>query len=129
MRTLPKLACSVCIIVYACWPLRAQQVLPVPIPGGDIYQSAGGPLVFVTQFLPGTGAGFDGLNAEPHGIINSRGIVAQGLTAGKATASDGTTYDVIADFRVYQGIYVGATPSGGAGGTVSARARGTFVEI
>jgi hypothetical protein len=127
MRPLPNLTCA-CLTICACLPVRAQ-IYPVPIPGGDIYKTAGGPEVFVTQFLPGPEPTFDGVNAEPHGIINSRGIVAQGLTAGKATDNKGQAYDVIADFRVYQGTYIGATPKGGAGGSVSARAHGTFVEI
>jgi hypothetical protein len=96
------------------------QIYPVPIPGGDIIPP------FVTQFLPGPG--LDGLNAEPHGIINFNGVVAMGYTSG--TATDGThTYNIGTDIRVYQGTFVGATPVGGAGGSSSAVSHGTFVEI
>ena len=99
------------------------QVLPVPIPGGDIIPP------YVNQFFPGVGTGFDGLNADPHGITNFKGVVAMGYGAGTATDNNGRTYNVVTDVRVYQGEYVGAVPNGGAGRTVSAHAHGTFVEI
>ena len=105
------------------------QVYPVPIPGGDIFPSDGGPITFVDQFFPGVGAIYDGLNAEPHGIINSDGIVAMGYTSGTATDKNGKIYNVAGDIRVYQGAYIGATAHDGGGGTISAKARGTFVEI
>jgi hypothetical protein len=98
----------------------------VPIPGGDVL-----PPLF-NQFFPGVGAGFDGLNADPHGITNFRGSVAMGYTNGTATDNAGKTYNVITDIRVYQGDYVGAelgAPSGTAGASKSAMAHGTFVEI
>jgi len=126
MRTLSKLVCAACLFVCGCLPGQSQ-VYPVPIPGGDIFQSVGGPITFVTQFLPGPG--FDGLNAEPHGIINSNGKVAMGYTAGTATDSAGNTYNIGTDIRVYQGTYVGAVARDGAGGSAAARAHGTFVEI
>ena len=128
MRRLLNLAFAAYLLVCGCLPLRSQ-VYPVPIPGGDIFQSVGGPITFVTQFFPGIGAGFDGLNAEPHGIVNSRGIVALGYTAGTATDSAANTYNIGTDIHVYQGTYVGAVASGGAGGSISATAHGTFVEI
>lgn len=103
--------------------LLCAQVLPVPIPGGDIIPP------YVNQFFPGVGPGFDGLNADPHGINNFSGIVAMGYGVGTATDSRGTTYTVITDVRVYQGEYVGAVPDGGAGRTKSVHAHGTFVEI
>jgi len=101
------------------------QVLPVPIPGGDIIP----PSLYINQFLPGVGTGFDGLNADPHGITNFNGLVAMGYAVGAATDNTGRTYTVITDVRVYQGEYVGGEPNGGAGRTKSARAHGTFVEI
>ena len=119
-----KLAGALCILFLCSLPLWGQ-VLPVPIPGGDIVQ----PLGLFNQFFPGVGAGFDGLNADPHGINNSRTSVAMGYTAGTATDSSGKTYNIITDIRVYQGDYVGAEPNGGAGRTKSAKAHGTFVEI
>jgi hypothetical protein len=52
-----------------------------------------------------------------------------GYTSGTATDSAGHTYTVGTDIRVYQGDYVGAVANEGAGGSKSAEARGTFVEI
>ena len=128
MGTLPKLVCAACLFACGCLPLRGQ-VYPAPIPGGDIFQSEGGPVTFVNQFFPGVGTGFDGLNADPHGIINSSGIVALGYTMGTATDGNGNTFNIGTDIRVYQGTYVGAVAHDGAGGSTSARAHGTFVEI
>jgi hypothetical protein len=87
------------------------------------------PFGLFNQFFPGVGAGFDGLDADPHGITNFRGLVAMGYTNGTATDNAGKTYNVITDIRVYQGDYVGAVVNGGFGRTKSARAHGTFVEI
>jgi hypothetical protein len=103
-----------CVAIAAALPALAQQVPPVPIQGGDTIP----PLIH--QFLPGPGPGFDGLNADPQGITNSRMLVAMAYTAGTATDSAGANYNVGTDIRVYQGEYVAAD------GT---HARGTFVEI
>ena len=117
-----KLGYALCILLVCAFPLRGQ-VEPVPIPGGDIL-----PPLF-NQFFPGVGAGFDGLNADPHGITNFRGVVAMGYTNGTATSNVGP-YNVITDIRVYQGDYIGAQATFGGGGTTSAKkAFGTFVEI
>ena len=109
--------------------LRAEsqlpQVSPLPIPGGDVVPQLG----LINQFFPGVGTGFDGLNADPHGITNFRGTVAMGYTIGQATDSSGKTYQIITDIRVYQGDYIGAQATFGGEGTTSARAHGTFVEI
>ena len=118
-------------LVFGSWQIQGQ-VYPVPIRGGDIIppfvtQSTGAPCGGF--FFPGVGATFDGLNAEPHGITNFRGIVAMGYTSGTATDNAGHVYNIGTDIRVYQGDYVGAKASGGAGGSVSAAAHGTFVEI
>ena len=128
------------ILVLTCAALWAQvrpaqaQVLPVPIPGGDIIA----PFLFapgitapglINQFLPGVGIWFDGLNADPNGITNFKGLVAMGYTVGTATDSAGKRYTVNTDIRVYQGDYVGAGANGGAGRTKSALAHGTLVEI
>ncbi len=120
MRRLPKFAFATSLLASGCLPMQAQ-VYPVPIQGGDIIPP------FVTQFLPGPG--LDGLNAEPHGIVNFNGIVALGYTSGTATDSAGNTYNIGTDIRVYQGTFIGAQANGGAGGSVSAPAHGTFVEI
>lgn len=124
-----KLLCSVSILAFASVTLLAQvqspQVFPVPIPGGDLIA----PFGLFNQFFPGVGVGFDGLNADPHGITNFGGVIAMGYTNGLATDNAGKTYQVITDIRVYQGDYIGAQASFGAGGTTSATAHGTFVEI
>ena len=104
------------------------QVFPVPVPGGDVVP----PSLFINQFtpgVPGPGVSFDGVNAEPNGITNFQGVSAMGYTIGPAVDNTGKMYQVITDVRVYQGDYVGATSAFGAGGTTSARAHGTFVEI
>jgi len=119
-------------------PLRAQiepianlKVLPIPLPGGDIFPPYG----LYNQFFPGPPnqtPPFDPMNSDPHGITNFRGVTAMGYTSGPATDDSGNAYTVITDIRVYQGEYVGgetADPVNTAGATRSARARGTFVEI
>src|SRR5579864_6284992 len=118
-----KIAGALCIL-FLCSLRLTGQVLPVPLPGGDIIQ----PFGLFNQFFPGVGAGFDGLNADPHGINNSRTFVAMGYTAGTATDSNGKTYNVITDIRVYQGDYIGAVPTYGAGGTTSAKAHSSRYE-
>ena len=123
-----KLGYALCILLVCAFPLRGQvltpTVVPVPIPGGDII-----PPQLFNQFFPGVGAGFDGLNADPHGINNFRGVVAMGYTNGLATDNANNTYQVITDIRVYQGDYIGGQLTFGGGGTTSAKAHGTFVEI
>jgi len=101
------------------------QVLPVPIPGGDFLPPVG----LLNQFFPGVGATYDGEDAEPHGITNFKGHVAMGYTLGTATDAAGNAYQVITDIRVYQGDYIGGVPTFNGGGTTSAKAHGTFVEI
>jgi hypothetical protein len=135
-----KLCSSAFILVLSSLALWGQvqtsdaQVLPIPIPGGDfivpftIAPGISGPGL-INQFFPGVGPGFDGLNADPHGITNFKGLVAMGYTAGTATDNAGKQYNVITDIRVYQGDYVGADGSGGPGQQRSAQAHGTFVEI
>ena len=125
-----KLGYVLCILLVCGFPLWGQvqptsSVEPVPIPGGDIL-----PPLF-NQFFPGVGAGFDGLNADPHGITNFSGVVAMGYTNGTATDNAGHPYNVITDIRVYQGDYVGAEIGavGTGAASKSAKAHGTFVEI
>ncbi len=120
MRRPAKFTFATSLLACGVLPIMGQ-VYPVPIQGGDIIPP------FVTQFLPGPG--LDGLNAEPHGIVNFNGLVAMGYTSGTATDSAGHTYNIGTDIRVYQGTYIGAQANGGAGGSVSAAAHGTFVEI
>jgi len=106
---------------------QAPQVLPVPIPGGDVVL----PNSYINIFTPGDigTPPFDGLNAEPHVFTNFDGVIAMGYTLGTATDTAGTQYQVITDIRVYQGDYVGAQSALPAGGTASAKGHGTFVEI
>lgn len=122
-----KLLGSVSILIFFALALCGQspvpQVFPVPIQGGDVVPP------FINQFFPGVGAGFDGLNADPHGITNFNGVVAMGYTNGSATDNGGNPYQVITDIRVYQGDYIGAQATFGAGGSTAAKAHGTFVEI
>jgi hypothetical protein len=106
---------------------QAPPPVPVPIPGGDVIPNPDGSSSLWNQFLPGPG--FDGLNADPHGLTNFRGLVAMGYTFGLATDNKGNTYQVITDIRVYQGDYIGAQATYGGGGTTSAKGHGTFVEI
>ena len=100
------------------------QVFPVPISGGDVIPPA------INVFAPGDATvGFDGRNAEPFVIRNIKGVTAMGYTAGHATDSAGTAYQVMTDLRVFQGDFVGATSTFPAGGSTSARSHGTFVFI
>jgi hypothetical protein len=124
-----KFGYALCLLLICSFPLLGQvqavsQVEPVPIPGGDVL-----PPLF-NQFFPGIGAGFDGLNSDPHGITNFRGSVAMGYTNGQAIDNAGHSYGIITDIRVYQGDYIGAEMTvGTAGASKSAKAHGTFVEI
>lgn len=93
----------------------ARDTDPVPIPGGiDIP-----PVIHI--FAPGpVDLGFQGLDVELNGITNFRGFSALGYLAGTASDSNGNTYNVGTDMRVFQGEYVSAD------GT---HHRGTFVFI
>jgi hypothetical protein len=89
----------------------------VPIPGGIVLP----PVIHV--FAPWPAAqGFQGIDVEPNVITNVRGFVAQAYPVGLGTATDseGNTYDVSNDMRVFQGEYVSVD------GT---HHRGTFVFI
>jgi hypothetical protein len=119
-----KLGYAAGILLLCSLPLFGQ-VQPIPLPGGDVIA----PFGLFNQFLPGVGNGFDGLNADPHGITSFKGLVAMGYGVGTATDSTGRSYLTVTDVRVYQGEYIGGEANGGAGRTKSARAHGTFVEI
>ena len=79
---------------------------PVAIPGGlDIP-----PLIHI--FAPGpTQLGFQGLDVEPNGITNFKGFAAMGYPAGTASGSDGTSFSMMNDMRVFRGEYVAADGS------------------
>lgn len=90
---------------------------PVPIPGGLVLP----PQIHV--FAPGpVDQGFQGLDIEPSVITNYRGFSAIGYPGGFGTATDseGNSYDLVTDMRVFQGEYVSGD------GT---HHRGTFVFI
>jgi len=98
-------------------PLRGTGGLAglAPIPGGILLP----PLIHV--FAPGpAGLGFQGIDVEPSVISNFRGFAAQAYPVGTATDSQGNTYDMSNDMRIFQGEYVSAD------GT---HHRGTFVFI
>ena len=83
---------------------------PVPIPGGLA------PGLHV--YLPGpVELGFGGEDHEPSTITNFKGFSAIGYFAGQTVGSDGKTYDMFHDMRIYDGKYVAAD------GTIH---RGTF---
>ena len=110
----------------AVWgQVQAPAVQPLPLAGGDVIL----PFGLFNQFFPGVGPVYDGLNADPHGITNFRGVTAMGYTSGLATDNAGKVYQVITDIRVYHGDYIGAKATYNAGGTTSSKAHGTFVEI
>lgn len=117
------------LLLLACAAVQAQvqtpAVQPIPIPGGDVVAEVG----IFNAFFPGVGAGYDDPNSDPNGITNFKGHVAMGYTLGTATDNKGNQYAVITDIRVYQGDYIGGVPTFGAGGTTSAKAHRTFVEI
>jgi hypothetical protein len=113
----------------AVWAQAPPQ--PVPIPGGDVIPPLTTNITQFTPGVPGPGVFFDGVNAEPNGITNFDGVIAMGYTLGTASDNAGKEYQVVTDVRVYQGDYIGAVPTFGAGGTTTSRkkAHGTFVEI
>ena len=124
MRRILGFAVSVLGSVAVSAQAPPPQVLPVPIPGGDIVP----PSTFINLFSPGDAAlGLDGRDAEPHGITNFKGVTAMGYTMGQATDSAGNAFQVVTDLRVFQGDYIGAVSTSGV--SASARAHGTFVLI
>lgn len=93
---------------------------PVVIPGGDVVPA---PDNLIHQFVPGpVGVNplYEGIDSEPNGITNFRGLVALGYTTGTAKDSHGHFYNATTDNRVYQGEYIAVD---------GRHARGTFVEI
>jgi hypothetical protein len=115
--------------VTAAWPIDAArwanseehqastQPQPVPIAGGILIP----PLIHV--FAPGpVDQGFQGIDVEPNVITNFRGFTAIGYPGGLGTAKDsnGNTFDLATDMRVFQGEYVAADGS---------HHRGTFAFI
>jgi len=61
---------------------------PVPIPGGDMFI----PPSVSHIFAPGpTDQGFDGLDVDPNGITNFRGLAAIAYVLGNASDTDGNS--------------------------------------
>jgi hypothetical protein len=132
-----RLVCVLLFLLAFSVPLKAQiepistlKVLPIPIPGGDIFTTPTPPYGLFNQFFPGppNTPSFDPMNADPQGITNFHGVTAMGYTSGFTRDQK---FAVVTDIRVYQGDYIGgeiADPTT-AGATKSARAHGTFVEI
>lgn len=90
---------------------------PVPIAGGILVP----PLIHV--FSPGpVDQGFQGIDVEPSVITNFRGFSAIAYPGGTTAAKDsnGNSYDLATDMRVFRGEYVAADGS---------HHRGTFVFI
>jgi len=112
-------------------PIPTLTVMPIPLPGGDIFTTPTPPYGLYNQFFPGPpnqNPPFDPMNADPQGITNFRGVTAMGYTSGFTSDKK---FAVVTDIRVYQGDYIGgeiADPNT-AGATKSALAHGTFVEI
>jgi hypothetical protein len=85
-------------------------VPPKPIPGG--IQIPKGPQIHVWQAgdpsvtLPFSGATLMGLDVEPSTITDRSGFSALAYHAGKATGSDGATYNLETDIRAFAGAYV-----------------------
>lgn len=99
-------------------------VVPKPIAGGDYFPASGFHRAgIIHQFYPvpppPVSIG-DGIWAEPNGITDFNGFVAQIFQGGTAVDSDGKQYVVDVDNRVYVGEYVGTTGE---------RAYGAFCEI
>jgi hypothetical protein len=84
---------------------------PKPIPGGTefppfplIHELFPGP---ETITLPFTLVTLQGLNVEPSTITDFVGVTALAYHVGTVTGSDGLTYNLETDVRVFQGQYVG----------------------
>jgi hypothetical protein len=93
-------------------PIKPQ---PVPIPGGILAP----PLIHV--FAPGPiDQGDQGIDVEPNVITNFRGFTAMGYPVGTAQDSNGNTYNLVTDMRVFRGEYITAD---------GVHHRGTFVFI
>jgi hypothetical protein len=81
---------------------------PKPIAGGDFFPDmpshrAG----IIHQWYPiDKMLGGDGFYAEPNGMTDFKGFVAQVFQGGSAVDSNGTPYDVDIDSRVYVGDYI-----------------------
>jgi hypothetical protein len=96
--------------------------VPKPISGGiDVP-----PLIHIfvpgpeTIKLPFTRFTLQGLDVEPSTITDFQGVTAQAYHVGTATGSDGITYNLETDVRIYEGEYVAEDGS---------RCQGTFAHL
>lgn len=95
--------------------LPAAVPVPEPIPGGFLLDPTDessiihfllpGPPGSATQFFGFPG---EGLDVDPSTMTNFRGDHAFAVLAGQATGSDGATYNVEFDLRIYSGSYIAA---------------------
>lgn len=91
---------------------------PVPVPNGLRFSvpshHRGEPVPIPGGFLPGfhvwvpgpVALGFQGEDIEPNVITNFAGFSAMAYLLGPAAGSDGKSYDMFNDMRLYSGIYV-----------------------
>ena len=89
---------------------------PKPIPGGTDLSGFGlpPPYDFIHTFAPGTsgvtlpftGVPLEGLDVEPSTITDFRGASALAYLVGRATGSDGKTYNLETDIRIMDGSYI-----------------------
>ena len=92
---------------------------PLPIPGGMQLPAPLPPLIHT--FAPGPlDQGDQGLDVEPNVITDFRGFTAMGYPKGTAKGSDGITYTLVTDMRVFRGEYITAD---------GVHHRGTFIFI
>lgn len=107
-------------------PLRKSDLAPLPapkpIPGGLdlpplIHEFLPGP---ETITLPFTLLTLQGLHVEPSTITDFQGVTALAYHVGTVTGSDGLTYNLETDVRVFAGAYVAED---------GARCEGTFAEM
>lgn len=95
---------------------REDLVVPKPIPGGDYF-----PAQFfhrdgiIHQFYPVPAPLGDGVWAEPNGMTDFKGFVAQIFQGGTAVDSAGKEYVVDIDTRVYVGEFIGTDGKHGFG--------------
>jgi len=95
---------------------RTKPVVPKPIPGGDYF-----PAQFfhrdgiIHQFYPIPPPLGDGPWADPNGMTDFNGFVAQIFQGGTAVDSAGQEYVVDIDNRVYVGEYIGVDGRHGFG--------------
>ena len=103
------------------WALAQELIVPQPIAGGDFFPDSPHHRAGIFhQFFPVAPPNGDGELAEPNGLTDFNGFIAQVFMGGTAVDNHGNQYIVDVDNRVYQGEYIGANGE---------HAWGTFCEI